>query len=290
MLAPLIELLVAHGVGYPAVSQALKPLFMQAARRELAAEGAPITDAAVSVRSGVHRKDVRSAHAAAPRVGAETPAERRSLSLAEQVFTRWTTDAAYRTADGRPAALPLTGPAPSFDALVRSITRDLSRRTVLDELTRLGLVRIDAQTVVPLAEAMVPQQGFADVVRYLAEHLHDHLAAGAANVQAVARGAAPPFLEHSLYANGLSDESIRQLTTLARTLWRPAFNQLADAARQRFDVDRAGALPGRVRIGIYVYADTPGAAPAPVPAGARKRGGGRSRDAGRRGGHRETDT
>ncbi|MGE0315177.1 MAG: DUF6502 family protein [Lautropia sp.] len=313
LLQPLVRLLVEHGVGYPAFAAGLRAAFIEAARAQLLAQGARVTDAAISVRSGVHRKEVRVASAALARGGtpADAPArapdavradpaagpaadaqadaqadvdqrrgaarrgERRSLSLAEQVFTRWTTDAAYRDRDGRPAVLPLGGAAPSFESLAASITRDVSRRTVLAELVRIGLVEERGDSVVPLADAVVPKAGFETTLRYLSDHVHDHLAAAAANLGATTHGAKPPFLEHSLYANGLSDESIAQLSTMARTLWRPSFERMTDAARQRFEIDRAHGYDSRFRVGIYVYAEPAGsparaddASIAPGPGGA----------------------
>ncbi len=268
LLAPLVRLLVDHGVGYPAFTTGLKAAFIDAAREQLQEQGARTTDAAISVRSGVHRKEVRVASAALAQASAQpgpgARSERRALSLAEQVFTRWTTDAAYRDRDGRPATLPLGGAAPSFESLATSVTRDVSRRTVLAELVRMGLVEERDGTVVPLGDAVVPKAGFETTLRYLSEHVHDHLAAAAANLGATERGAKPPFLEHSLYANGLSAESIAQLTTMARELWRPSFERMTDAARQRFEIDRAHALDSRLRVGIYVYAE-----PAAPPEGGR---------------------
>ena len=280
MLAPLVRLLVANGVGYPQLAQALKPAFVEAARAEIAAEGRAVTDAATSVRSGVHRKDVRALREASTHPVADSASDvyptggatrlaadsRRTLGVAEMVFTRWLSDAGYRQRDGRPASLPVNGPAPSFDALVVSVTRDVSRRTVLDELSALGLVRETAGMVHPLADAMTPRRGFAEVARYLAEHVGDHLAAGAANVDAVAHGRPAPFLEQSVYGRGLSPESLAMLSELARTLWRVAFNQMADAARQRYEIDRASPPAGEARhagrmlFGAYFHAD-------PLPGG-----------------------
>lgn len=260
MLEPLARLLVANGVGYPALAQALKQVFLQAARDELAAEGMKPTDAAISIRSGVHRKDVRAlGQAAAPRDNSPAQVQRRrTASVAEQVFTKWTTDSRYQDRAGRPAVLPGLGPAPSFESLVHATTRDMSRRTVLDELLRLGLVRIAGRDVVPVAEAVVPTKDFSDLLRYLSEHVHDHLAAGEANLRAATIRERPPFLEHSVYVNGLSPESIDQIGELARTLWKPTFKHLVDVARERFELDAPRALPGRLRVGIYVYSETPG--------------------------------
>lgn len=255
LLEPLVRLLIAQGVGFPQVSALLRNVFMQAAKAELQAQGHKITDAAISVRSGVHRKEVRhwseSQHSEQP----AGPAPARSVSLAEQVFTRWLTDAGYRGADGKPAALAHGGPAPSFESLASSVSKDFSRRTVLDELIRLGLVREESDRIVPIAAAMVPKHSIAELARLLSAHVHDHLAAGAANIAAADRDQPAPFLEQSVYANGLSNLSVEQLSILARQLWQPAFQSMVDSARQRYAIDRERGVSGRIRFGVYFYSE-----------------------------------
>ena len=262
MLQPLVRLLVSQGVSYSALTKALKTEFVQAAREQLSEEGAKVTDAAVSLRSGVHRKDVRLLNqpnddkvadsAIAASSGADAP---RSLSLAGQVYTIWTTDARYLDAKGKPLALPATGPAPSFESLARSISTDLSRRTILDELARLGLVKEEGDTVTPMAAAMVPTKRLTDTLQFLSENVRDHLSAGVVNLNAVAHETAPPHLEHSMIAAGLSNDSIEQLANLAGQLWKPVFNQSVDAARKRYSLDESHGYTGRIRFGVYVYSE-----------------------------------
>ena len=253
MLAPLVRLLVARGIGYTALTRALKPAFLAAAREQLESEGIRATDAAISVRSGLHRKDVRALGQEPTQADEVAPV--RALSLASQVYTVWTTDARYRNAAGDAMPLPVTGPAPSFDSLVAGVSKDFSRRTVLDELVRLGLVDEEQGRVVPREAAMVPTRDFTDALTFLGENVHDHLAAGVANLRAVSAARKPPFLEHSMYAAGISDESIAQLARLARDSWKPAFGQMVDAARQRYELDRERGHTGRIRFGVFVYAE-----------------------------------
>jgi Family of unknown function (DUF6502) len=258
VMEPLARLLVAKGVGYTQLSQALKPVFMEAARAELQSVKGKETDAAISLLSGVHRKDVRSYEAMREELGpSKAPVPNRALSVAEQVYTRWTTDAAYRDEQGKAAHLRLLGQAPSFDSLVNAVSKDFSRRTVLDELLRLGLVEEAGDVIRPLAQGMAPTKGFTELTHYLATNVHDHLAAAAANVRAVSAGEKAPFLEHSMYANGLSEASIAQLLQLAKTLWQPAFGQMVDAARQRYAIDESNNQGGRMRFGVYFYSEGP---------------------------------
>ena len=60
LIGPLARLLVANGVGYTQLAARLKPVFMAAAQAELQASDKKTTDAAISLLSGVHRKDVRA--------------------------------------------------------------------------------------------------------------------------------------------------------------------------------------------------------------------------------------
>jgi len=260
MVQPLVRLLVSQGVSYSALIKALKNEFVQAAREQLHEEGAKLTDAAVSLRSGVHRKDVRVLnHPMSGKDDGEASSiesdEPRALSLAGQIYTIWTTDARYLDARGEPLVLPVAGPAPSFESLSRSVSTDLSRRTILDELGRLGLVKEAGATVEPMAAALVPTRELADTLHFLTENVRDHLSAGVANMSAVANEVSPPYLEHSMFAAGLSNDSVAQLAHLAGQLWKPAFTQAVDAARKRYSLDEKLEHNGRIRFGVYVYSE-----------------------------------
>jgi Family of unknown function (DUF6502) len=263
LLFPLVKLLVSQGVGYPQLAARLKRVFMEAARQELLAEGAKPADASVSVRSGVHRKDVRSW-----RESDEQAAPRKELSTADQVYTKWLTDAAYKDNEGKPKAIPVTGPAPSFDALVLSITKDFHRRTVLDELVRLGLAKEIASSsaddegltwLQPIADALIPSNDLAEMLKFFSGNARDHMAASVQNIIAMRAGAPAPFIERSVFAQGLAAQSVDQLGALAKQLWQPAFQQMVDAANQRYQVDKDKLQPEdkhRMRFGVYFYSES----------------------------------
>lgn len=253
-LAPLIRLWLENGIGFTEISKALRSGFIDLAERELESHQRKATDAAVSLLSGVHRKEVKS-HRSDSRSPKLANAVDKELSYAEQVFTKWATDAAYVTTEGKPATLSISGPAPSFETLVSAITKDFSKRTVLDELLRLGLVTESDDTVTPLSEAMVPKSGTLDLAKYFHQHIRDHLAAGAANLLAVGKDEKAPFLEHSMYVNGVSDASIEMLSHLAKTQWKQVFDASVNAAQQRYEIDRQHDHRGRLRFGVYVYSE-----------------------------------
>lgn len=251
-LLPLARLLIASGIGYPQLAARLKGVFLDAARYELAMAGGRQTDSALSLLSGVHRKDIRAAKVAGESGGGLNG---RSLSLAAEVFTRWLHDPALKGPEGLPLALARCGPAPSFESLVASVSTDFHARSMLDELLRLGVVRLEGETVTPCGDAFIPREGFRELAYYFGENLHDHIAAAATNLRAADNGDKPLFLEQSVFADGLSADSAEALGELARALWRNTFDRMVSEASRRCEQDTAAVADHRMRFGVYYYAE-----------------------------------
>lgn len=256
LMAPVVRWLLRHGVHYGALADVLKSVFLEVARDELRRSGGKATHSAISVLSGVHRKDVRAlleAHDARPPKG--------GVSLASQVFTRWITDPRFRQPDGAPAALPRTGAEPSFDALARAVSTDVHPRSMLDELLRLGLVLQEGDTVRLNAEAFVPAGHLQDLTALFTASAADHIAAAVHNLTE----AGPKHLEQSVFADGLSQATVDALGQAAREAWAQIFDPFVGAARERLDADNAADLPPqarrRMRFGVYFYSE-----PMPAPA------------------------
>lgn len=272
VLQPLVRLLVRQGVTYTVLAAALKRVFVEAAQQELQARDMARTDSALTLLSGVHRRDVRElTRGPALRAGAEhRPAP---LGLAAEVVARWLSDPLFTDAQGQPEALPRGGAEPnSFDALVAGVSSDVRARAVLEELLRLGVVHEADGQVLLHGQGFAPQQGFEETAWLLADNLHDHAAAATANLQGDGH-----FLEQAVFVDQLSPASVAQLQAAAQTAWRQAFQTVMASAQEQFDHDAARLPPEqrsqRARFGVYFFsapmaADTPppAAAPAPVPA------------------------
>lgn len=255
LLRPLVRLLVRQGVTYPAFAAALKRVFVDAAREELRAQRMPRTDSALTLLSGVHRRDLRSLGrteaAAAP-----PPAP---LSLAAEVVARWMSEPLFLDALGRPRPLPRSGDgAPGaepvcFDALVAGVSSDVRARAVLDELLRLGVVHEDAAGIHLHGAGFAPQQGFQELAWLFADNLHDHAAAAAANLQGQANE-----LEQAVWVDEITPASAARLQAVAVQAWQQAFRQVMAEAQDRFEADAAALPPAqrrhRARFGVYFHA------------------------------------
>lgn len=252
VLRPLARLLLRNGVAYPAFAAAMKKVFLEAAHDELQRTGKKATDSAVSLMSGVHRRDVRNLGRLAEPVP-EDGVQETPLSMASQVAARWLSQADCLDDEGQPRALPRSG-TPGFDALVAGISSDVRPRAVLDELVRLGMAQEgDDATVRLLAAGFVPRQGFAEMAQLLQDNVHDHLAAASLNLLD-----GHNYLEQAVFVDGLSEESVHRLHVTAARAWRQAFKTVMTEAQARYDHDLAHTPPDernrRARFGSYFYA------------------------------------
>lgn len=257
LLGPMARWLLRSGVSYGAFAGMLKTVFVDAARAELERGGKAPTHSALSVLSGVHRKDVR-AIAEAPRDPAALPP--RGVPLASQVYTRWLTARRYRDRDGHPRALPRSGPGVTFEALAREVSVDVHPRTVMDELLRLGLVTLEGDLLIPVSLSFLPSRRLDELTSLFAANAADHMAAAVNNLTTDA----PRYLEQSVFADGLGAASVDDLHELAREAWQQAFETMVKEARKRVAADD-GVPPGeqhRMRFGVYFYGEPQAAGPA----------------------------
>ena len=242
-LAPVVQAAIREGITYPQFAQALKSTFFDVARKELEDRGAKQTDSAISILSGVHRKDVKV-------LGHSSRQLSRPLSIASEVYTRWLASPDTTDSSGAPMTLPRIGPAPSFEALAHSVTKNVHPRTVLEELIRLKLVILEGTVVIPQKSSFVPSEGYVEMAAFMANNLGDHAAAACSNLA----GKDIPFLEQSVFADGLTEESIELLALLARQSWKRIFDDTVAIATQRVARDEVLEGKKRMRLGVYFYA------------------------------------
>lgn len=254
---PLARLMLQCGVGYPAFASAVKRVFLDAAQDELRARGMAQTDSALTLLSGVHRRDVRSLlRAPLPPNAEESAAETEGAphSLASEVAMRWLFDPKYGGPGGA-RKLSRGGESGSFDALVASVSSDIRPRAMLDEMKRLGVVNEDEDGCIHLTvESFAPRQGFKEMSWLFSGNLHDHIAAAAQNLQGQSN-----FLEQAISVDQISAESVSRWQSAAVQAWRHAFQTLVPHAQALSDEDGARLQPEerthRARFGVYFYSE-----------------------------------
>ena len=249
LLAPLARLAVARGMRFAVAEEVFKRAFVHAARTAHAGAGGTRDVSRVATTTGLTRREVT-------RLSTDTPATAATRrSPATEIFTRWTSSRKLRNKNGDPRPLPRQGAAPSFEALAQSVTRDVHPRSMLDELCRLGLARLDADTdtVHLLQHAFVPRDDEARMVEFLSRNVGDHLSGAVANVLAEKR----KHFEQAVFADELSDESLVVAIKLINAQWRALMASVVPELEALIDNDRvAGRIADqRLRVGLYSYSE-----------------------------------
>jgi hypothetical protein len=249
LMRPVVRLLLRNGVTYTTFAAALKQVFVDVARLELAEQRMPQTDSAVTLLSGVHRRDVRQL----TREAADSPLRpKEPLSLAAQVVARWMNEPGFVDRSGAPRTLP-RGPEPGgFDELVAGVSRDVRPKAMLDELVRLGVVDLDDSGVTLHGHGFAPRQGLVELITITQQNLHDHLAAAVSNL-----GGRQGFLEQAVFVDEITALSAERLHEVSVEAWKQAFKTVMAEAQTRFDDDAQRAAPAdrnhRARFGVYFY-------------------------------------
>jgi hypothetical protein len=138
LLDALAPLLLRARITPAMVEEAVRLSFVRAAAATARMGSGRINHSRIATLTGLSRLEVRRLFAA-PQRRSPPP---RQLDRAVRVLEGWSRDAAFRNAQGRPLALPLRGPAPSFEALVRRYGGDVPPSAVQAELEAAGVAAV----------------------------------------------------------------------------------------------------------------------------------------------------
>ena len=269
LLEPLANLSVQRGLPYATVEELLRRAFVGAADAAHPDLLAHRKVSRLATSTGINRREVSRLLGVLRDAQASQQLPRRSL--ASEVFAHWMSDARYRDRRGEPRVLKRQGRAPSFESLAQGITRDVHPRSLLDELVRLKLAAVDQErdTVALVRDAFVPRGDRVRMLQYLGQNVGDHLSGAVANVL----GDGQRHFEQAIYAEGLSEASVREAWQHIGELWKGLLAALVPALEGKVARDRPheGATY-RLRLGLYTF-DEDSAAPAPAarPRKTRKR-------------------
>jgi hypothetical protein len=134
--------LIDHGLTAAAMHRILTNAFLQAAAKRARLKNGRVNQSRVAIMTGLTRTEVRK-HFEHGDVKDPSTAE----FGANRVVNSWMRDPEFSTNDGQPKELPLNGRYGSFKSLARLYSGDIPARATLEELKRLGVVRVTRGTV-----------------------------------------------------------------------------------------------------------------------------------------------
>ena len=174
VLRPLVRLLLRNGVAFADFSSVARRVFVEVASEDFGLPGRKQSVSRVSVLTGVNRKEVKRL--------LEEPEEKEDTSKennrAARVVSGWMRDADFQTVKGKPKKLSWgdSDAEGSFEELVKRYSGDMTARAILDELVRVGAVKINKDNLVTLgANGYVPTASNEELLRLSGDSIQDLL-------------------------------------------------------------------------------------------------------------------
>jgi hypothetical protein len=150
VLGPLAALCLRFGLKLQDLIEAAKGALVHSAAERLASEGTLARTTALSLMTGVHRKDV-------DRIRRDAPPPQSTNNLLMKIMGLWQDHPDFRTKAGLPRVLSDSDDNDEFGALVRTISKEINPRSVLRELERISAVERTPRGLKLIDESFVPQ-------------------------------------------------------------------------------------------------------------------------------------
>lgn len=247
----LVAWLIRHGITYIEFTQALKKVFLQQAIIEAERLGSKKTDSALSLLSGLQRRDLQLVRQALE----EQPinAVTRSTVPAE-VIGKWLANSHLY-----PDVLVFSSHDEhviSFEKLVKTVSKDKHPRSILNELIRIKVVEWHEKedTICLERKAFLPEQNNEQIYQLCSRILTDHSAAAIYNLQ---QQNEHRFLDQAVFADGLAKDSIDILEQYSRKKWQMYMQEILTLADILCEADKLKQNAHyRFTTAMFNYAET----------------------------------
>ncbi len=251
LMRPLARVFLRYGLTYAAFADVAKRVYVDVARREFTIPGRKQSMSRISALTGLSRKEVARVWQSLD----EEPDEgREHYNRAAQVMSGWRRDDDFIDSRGRPAALSVDGPEPSFATLVRRYGSDVPARAIYDELERVGAIKVLKDGRVRLeARALILSDREVDTLEGLGVDVADLVSSVDHNLQS---DPAERVFQRKVAYDNLPAEARRRLREVA---WRHGQTLLERLDREmaKYDRDVAPKAKGggrhRAVLGVYYF-------------------------------------
>lgn len=246
LLRPLVRIMLRNGVPCGVLEETVRWVYADIAMREFGLAGKKPSVSRAAVITGLSRKEiVRLQQITRPHEAAVSQQYNRAAS----VITGWLRDSRFHTPAGAPADLSLDG---EFTELVKSFSRDVPARAVLDELRNVGAieilpddrVRLLARAYIPRTDDLAKLEILGTDVKFLLNTL-DHNLVCPTGTELFQRKVIYDNLPAEVLA-ALHAQAARDSQALLETLDKHF------SAHDR-DINPAVKGTGRKRVGVGVY-------------------------------------
>ncbi len=249
LLKPLVRILLRNGISFGQFAELAKRAYVDVASDEFTIPGKPQTTSRVSTITGLTRKDVQRLKKEPLEHDAKASAK---YSRAARVISAWISEPAYLDQQGQPKRLSLEGIEPSFTALVKDASGDITARTILDELMHIGAVKqLDDGGLELLVRAYVPMGDDAEKIAILGTDVSDLIGTIDHNLSSQP---GETYFQRKVCYDNLPQEVMDELRASIVAKAQAALESMnEDMARHDRDRNSKQQGSGRVRAGLGIF-------------------------------------
>lgn len=248
LMRPLARVLIRNGVTFQSFTDIAKRAFVEVGMNQFAIDGRRQTISRVAVLTGLSRKEVQRVLSEGMTDDVEI---HERYNRASWVVAGWVRDRDFSGEDGKPSTLPVEGHK-SFAELVKRYSGDVPARAVLDELLRVGVVRILENGCIKLiARAYVPRTSNLDKIAIMGTDVADLIDTIDHNLE---HGERDPYFQRKVMYDNVPVEVVPEFRTLSSEQLQAIMEGLDKWLSQHDrDVNKNIRGTGRTRVGIGIY-------------------------------------
>ncbi len=253
ILRPIIHLMLRNGVSFGDYLDVSRKLFVEVAdqEKEFLIDDKKQTATRIAVVTGLNRRDVKKL---LDDDQATIRGDKAYANRAVRVINGWASDEKYLDNRGKPRPLIYSDSKDGgFEQLVQGHAGDLSAKSILEELIRVGSVRVDKQDRYHLKRASyIPSQSNTELLRIGSQSIHD--LASTVNFNVHRSQGEPSRAQNIVHMDNVPFEKVAEyrewLTKQSETFRQAQLKRLNKIDR---DGNPKSSGTGRYRVGVGVY-------------------------------------
>lgn len=253
ILRPIIHLMLRNGVSFGNYLDISRKLFVEVAAQEedFRLDGKKQTATRIAVATGLNRRDVTKLMSDDQTM---LKGDKAYVNRAVRVINGWTTDERFLNKRGKSRSLIYSDSKDGgFEQLVQGHAGDLSAKSILEELIRVGSVQMDKQERYCLKRASyTPTKSDSELLRIGAQSIHD--LASTVNFNVHRSQDEPSRPQNTVHMDNVPFEKVAEyrefLIKQAETFRESQLKRLNTIDR---DNNPKSTGTGRYRVGVGVY-------------------------------------
>lgn len=252
LLKPLIRVLLRHGVPFSGLAEIAKRAYVEVASKEFAVPGKRQSNSRIAILTGLTRKEIQrllNQH----NLNEDQESVNR-YNRAARVVYGWVHNEAYsgKTSNEKSRASKLS--PEQFNQLVKEYSGDVPPRAILDELLRVGVVRLqDNGEICLLARAYIPTRSAADKLLLLGRDVSGLISTMDNNIHGLSE---QPLFQRKVFYDNLTDEAVAQVRSMLAEHGQALLEKF-DRYMSEHDRDANPSVSGSGRravgVGLYFF-------------------------------------